>query len=344
MRSVPYATISAVAVVCGLVASARAAGRVELTLATEPGAPLVAQQTWVRELGQAGVRNARIRQGRVGDRLGIETTGSKDSPIYVVTGAINVQGEVLLPGVRFREGEAGRVARWLNDLAQQGPPEQREPTAAFGLSRSQFAAIRKDLTPAIGFSTQGRNRGEVVRKIHQQLTVPVEMNVSLLAAMDKETLDVELSSVSRGAALAYVLRASGLGLIPRTSARGPDLAVREPRPGEETWPVGWPPDEPGPKLAPALYELHTINIDNVSVDKILEAIVSQVNIPILVDCDALARRRIDTTKVFVTLPSRQTTYNQVQQKAVFQAKLRSELRVDEAGKPLIWITSQKAAP
>ena len=345
MRFSPCAIILAVVALCGMAAaSARAAGRAELTLATEPGAPLVAQQTWVRELGQAGVRNVRIRQQRSGDRVDIETTGTKDSPIYVITGTVNARGDVVLPGVRFREGEAARVARWLNDLAQKGPPDGREPTAAFGLPRSQFAAIRKDLTPAVDFSTQARSCGEVVRKIHQQLTVPVEMDASLLVAMDKETLDVELSGVSRGAALAYLLRASGLGLIPRTSARGPDFAVREPRSGEETWPVGWPPEVPGPKLVPAMYELHTINIDNVSVDKILEAINLQLKIPILVDHAALAQYRIDPTKVFVTLPSRQTTYNQVLQKAVFQAKLKSELRVDEAGKPLIWITSQKTTP
>jgi hypothetical protein len=344
MRSGPCAMVLAVIVVGSPVASARAAGRVELTLATEPGAPLVAQQTWVRELGQAGVRNVRIRQQRSGDRMGIATTGTKDSPIYVVTGMINAQGDVVLPGVRFRDGEADRVARWLNDLAQKGPPELREPTAAFGLPRSQFIAMRKDLTPAVDFSTQGKSCGEIVRKIHERLATPLDMDASLVAALDKETLDVELSGVSQGAALAYLLRASGLGLIPRTSARGLDLAVREPRPGEETWPVGWPPDVPGPKLLPAMYELHTINIDNVSVDEILKAIGTQLKIPVLMDHAALAQHRIDPTKVLVTLPSRQTTYSQVLQKAVFQAKLKSELRVDEAGKPLIWITSQKATP
>ena len=63
--------------------------------------------------------------------------------------------ELDLPGRRFRRSEVGRLAEWLEDVAAQGPPEQREAKSAFGLSASQFARVRKDLATPVGFSTAG---------------------------------------------------------------------------------------------------------------------------------------------------------------------------------------------
>jgi len=340
----PLPLVLFVAFLLSGVATARAAGRVELTLATEPDAPLGAQQTWVRALGQAGVRNVRIRQQRGGDQVGIETTGAAESPIHVVTGLINGRGEILLPGARFREGEAGRVAQWLDDLARRGPPDSREKTGAFGLPRSQLDAVRKALTPPVGFSTQKETRGDIIRKMREQLGLPLEIDAAILAALDKDVLGEELQGMSRGAALAHVLRGAGFGLIPRTSARGPVLVVGEPLRGETPWPIGWPPETTGAKAAPSLFEFHEINVDNVSVSKILEAIGARTTIPILIDPLALARHRIDPTQVLVTLPRGQTTYMQVLRKAAFQARLKCDVLVDEAGNPLLWITSLKPVP
>jgi hypothetical protein len=328
----------------GFAQSAWAAGRVELTVSVEQDAPLTAQQTWVRELGEAGVRSVRFRAGRTGDRVGIETRGTQDSPIYVVTGTLNARSEVVLPGARFRQGDADRLARWLKDVAEQGPPETREPTAAFGLRQSEFAQLRKDLARPVDFSTQGQSRGEVIAKIRDRLGLPVQVDSALLSSLDKDKVEEQLQGISCGTALAYVLRSPGLGLMPRTSAKGPELVIGEARRDEKVWPIGWPPEEPGPKVAPVLFELHTINIENVSVAKVLEEVRARVKIPILLDHNALARYGIDPAKTLVTLPRRQTSYTQVLQKALFEARLQSELRVDESGKPLVWVTSVKPFP
>lgn len=345
MRSKCY-TLSAVALLIGaMVRSAfGAAARVELTLAAEPGAPLVAQQTWVRQLGQAGVPSVRIRQGRAGDSPAIETIGGGQSPMYRVTGVLNTRGEVVLPGGRFRSGEADRVARWLADVAEKGPPDAREPVAVMGLPQSQLDALRAELAAPVDFSTQAASRGKVVRQIIERLSISVDVDAAVLAALDEDALDEELLGLARGTAMAYVLSSPGLGLLPRGSIRGPSLAIAKPHRGEASWPVGWPPEQRGPQLLPEMYSRREIHVENVSVQEVIEEIARRVNIPILTDRAALDHYDIDPAKVTASVPRGQTTYSLVLQKTLFQARLKSELRVDDAGRPLVWVTSLKAAP
>jgi hypothetical protein len=64
-------------------------------------------------------------------------------------------------------------------------------------------------------------------------------------------------------------------------------------------------------------------------------------VPVLVDHNALARHGVDPSKVTVSHPPSRTTYSQVLPKILFQARLKSEVRVDEAGKPFLWVSTIK---
>ncbi|MBN1589047.1 MAG: hypothetical protein JW888_06000 [Pirellulales bacterium] len=338
-----YRMVGLALAACGslLVASAQAAGRVELVLVTDRDAPLTAQQTWVRELGQAGIRNVRLHRQRSTDRVEIEVRGTKDSPLYVVHGTLDSRGDIVLPGGRYRRGQAHRVATWLDELARRGPPESREPVVAFGLPRSQMAAARDDLTPAVEFSTKDVARAEVVRRIVRRLQLPVRMDEKLLAEATDRVAE-ELKGLSRGTVLAYVLRPAGLVLVPRMSdAAGPEYLITTSRGQREIWPIGWTPEKRRQDLVPKMFEFLTINLDNVPVAQALDAIGKRLEIPVLVDHSALARHGIDPEEKRATVPRGRTTYSLVLNKALFQAKLKSELRVDEARQPFLWVTTIK---
>ena len=60
-----------------------------------------------------------------------------------------------LPGARFKRGEVKRLVQWLDDLAQNGPPDKRPKIVAFGLTAAQFEQVKKDLAVPVGFSTAG---------------------------------------------------------------------------------------------------------------------------------------------------------------------------------------------
>ncbi len=96
----------------------QAAGRVQLELIGEARGSSLAFQEWARVLSQAGIRNVRIRSGRATDRVGLEVRGTDENPLYVVTGIVKSRDELLLPAGRFTRRDVGRLARWLEDLAQ----------------------------------------------------------------------------------------------------------------------------------------------------------------------------------------------------------------------------------
>ena len=59
----------------------------------------------------------------------------------------------------------------------------------------------------------------------------------------------------------------------------------------------------------------------------------------LVDTNALAHHEIDLDKVLLTHPRSRTVYGIALRKLLFQAKLKYEVRLDDAGKPFLWITT-----
>lgn len=323
---------------------ARAEGRVELELVTEARAPIMAQQEWLRRLAQARVGNLRI--GGVGSpsKVGIVVGGTERSPVYKVTGLLTSSGDVLLPGGRFRPGDAARLAKWLDDLARSGPSQGRpgQQKTAFGLSARQFERLHEEMARPVAFSTKGMSRREVVEKIGKRLGVPLRFDPALLAAADDDVIAEELSSLSCGTALAYAVRPLGICLVPGSSgSRGLECALTKARPNLEAWPIGWEPEKRPGGVLPGLFEFLNTNVENVAVTKVLEAVGGRLEVPVLLDYNAMARHGIEPEKALVSLPRSRTSYSLLLKKTLYQAGLKSELRVDESGRPFLWITTIK---
>lgn len=319
-----------------------AAGRVELELVTEARVPLTGQQEWLRRLAQVGVGNLRIRTKRPTDKPRIQVQGREEAPIYVVTGVITSNSELLVPGGRFRPGEVDRLAKWLDDLARNGPADQREPKSAFGLDGQQYERVRDDLAQPVGFSTEAMDRNEVVRRIGVRLRLPLRFDPGLFGPMEEDELAEELMGLSCGTALAYTVRPLGLCLAPRqVGVRSVEHTIVQARPKVEAWPVGWESEKPTREVLPALHEFLNVNVQGVAVTQVLEAVGKRLKVPVLLDYNAMARHGVEPDKALVNLPQTRTTHSLLLRKVLFQAKLKSELRVDEAGKPFLWVTTIK---
>jgi hypothetical protein len=71
----------------------------------------------------------------------------------------------------------------------------------------------------------------------------------------------------------------------------------------------------------------------------MAAIEGRLNVPFLYDHNNMARDRIEPSQINVSLPAGRTFYNKILRQLLFQAKLKADLRADEAGKPFLWITT-----
>ncbi len=315
-------------------------GRVELTIVGEPEVAISFHE-WVAVVARAGVTHVRFRSVQPTDEVGIEVQGSAQRPIYLVTGMLSSRGELILPGGRFGQNEAGRIGQWAKDLADNGPPDRRETKAAFGLTAGQFQRVHDDLAQRVGFSTAGVARSEVVDRIGRRLHFPVQIDRRQSMALGQDPVVEQLSSLSCGTALACVLRPAGLCLAPVPSGQETSYLICAAQSGRELWPIGWPPSKTPSEVLPALYEFLNVNIQGVTASKAIQAIVQRLKVPLLMDHNAMARHGIDPEKVIVSFPARHTTHSLILQKVLFKAGLKEELRVDEAGNPLLWVTSIK---
>ena len=320
---------------------AQAAGRVQLDLVRDARASLMASQQWAAALGKAGIRGVRIRSATAGDEVGIAVRGSKESPLYVVTGIVKSSDELVLPPGKFKRRDAARLAQWVEDLAKFGLSGGQPAKSAFGLSRDQFERLHQELSKPVDFSTRGQPRGNVVERIAGRLSLPVRVDRKMAKMLAADEVGEELSGLSCGTVLAYVLRPAGLCFVPRQVGRGIECVVVKAQPGLEIWPVGWKPQKPRPKVLPALFEFRNVNVQGVSAARALEAIGKRLKVPVLIDHNALARHGIEPDKTIVSHPQSRTTYSLALRKILFQARLKYEVRVDEAGKPYLWVSTIK---
>ena len=321
----------------------QAAGLVELDVFTENGVAPLNQQEWLQRLAEVGVSNVRIHGPAGLEKVGVETRGTEARPVYAVTGMLSSNGELVLPGGKYRSSQAAAVARWLRQVAEQGPTVGgHAKKLPFGLSSETFEQVRGDMAQKVDFSTQGEARADVAAKLARQLTPPLSVNRSAVEAMEDDKVAEELKGLSLGTALAYALRPAGLCLVP-VAAPGDGVRwnIRSSKQTDEPWPIGWTPEKPLPRVLPSLYESFNANVQNVSVRRVLDALSKRMKVPILLDYNALARHGVDPEKTLVNAPQSRTSHSRLLSKILSQAKLKYEVRVDEAAQPFIWVTTTR---
>lgn len=319
---------------------AEAAGTVEVELLTEKGFPFESTRAWLDVFVGLGVRNIRINAAQIGDEAKVDTRGTDAAPVYHVTGILAVDGTLHVTGGRFKVSDKRRIGDWLKQLGEFGPAGEKKPKlAAFSLPEEQFGKLKRDLAQAVGFSTKGRRADEVVARIAAPLAHRVTVDGSAAKALaGGETVLDELSGVASGTALAAAVRPAGLILVPRQRGDEIELVVTSSAGAKDLWPIGWASETAPAKLLPAIIKPTNAEIEDTPLADALAVVAKRLETPVLFDHNNLARKGIDLAEAKVSLPAERLTYSNVLKKLLYQANLKYELRVDEADKPILWIS------
>ena len=165
----------------------------------------------------------------------------------------------------------------------------------------------------------------------------------LILSGSESTIDAELEGYSIGLGLAIALRQAGLVFEPtRPQGDTIQLLIREPEDKTPHWPVGWPISETRKKVAPSLFVKFPVQAVETPLIDLLDAIELRSKIAFLYDKAAISAEEIDmkTTKVTFSRPGKKTTFDIVIGKVLTQSKpkLKSDIKIDEVGKPFLWIT------
>jgi hypothetical protein len=308
--------------------------RVEFELLTEPGFPLGAERRWIETLSELEAVSVRVRMARGGERPAAEET---DGVIHVV-GLLTSQNELRVPGGSFRTDDVRKLKDWLEKVRGEGPASLTTPTGSFGLTDKQLVQLHEALEEPISFSTLNLNPADFVERVSHRIHFPIESAKDAEEQMTEPILD-ELQGLSLGTSLVAVLRPCGLVLVPRRVQGSTVLTIVPGESVKEFWPLGWASEKSLREDMPSLLKFVSVGITDTPLDEAVSAIQQRLEAPILWDYNALAREGIEPHEVKVSVPAGRTYYKRIISKILSQAKLRSEVRLDEAGKAFLWITA-----
>ncbi|HEX4413768.1 MAG TPA: hypothetical protein VH107_09080, partial [Lacipirellulaceae bacterium] len=165
----------------------------------------------------------------------------------------------------------------------------------------------------------------------------------------------ELKGLSAGTALAMILRPGSLVMRPE-KPRGQSVIYRiiaadadtisqntlgktsGPDSNQKNWPIGWEPDKSPGEVAPSLMETLNAEIAGYSLEEAIEAITPRLKVPLYVDHALFSVHHIDPTKIQVKLPRAKMSYKRLLDRVFTQAHVGCTIRVDESGKPFLWVT------
>lgn len=315
---------------------------VSMELLTEPGFAIDGQRQWIDALSKIGITSVRIRSARPDEEPSVANRGTEDQPRYAVVGMLSSDNRLHLPGLTVKMSDRQKLTDWLSRLSGGGKDAITGDPGAFGLTAKQFLELHEAIKPAFKQSTKGQPVRTVVKQIVADLPVQVGLDASVEKLLEEgEPVADELQGLSRATALAAAVRPLGLVvLVTGQGQRAGGLRIAQPQEKQEPWPVGLTPVGGPNKSAPTLFKFVSVEINEEPLSSALEAIAGRIKLPILFDHNALALQDIDMN-MKVSLPAKKTFYKKIIDDLLFQAKLRSELRVDDRDEPFLWITTIK---
>lgn len=319
--------------------------RVQLDIIITQGVGYDVPHTLSRELARAGIENVTMRQQKPNDAVSITNTGTEAAPLWRVIAALEDSGSILLPdGTRVSSYQPTELAQWIQDLPekmdQKKQSDQAPELSDFGLTSAATNELLNILKIPLNNSSLEKAPLETLRDCIRQLTCPVDISTKQLKRIQNlDPISEELQGLSCGTVLAYLLRPAGLCLSPRQTSSGVELSVVTAEKNVKPWPIGFQTRERESEVLPDMIQMVETGVDRSPAKVVLKALGERVHVPLLYDYNAMARHGIELDQVIVNIPVRKMSYLLIFKKVLTQARLKSELRMDEAGNPFFWITT-----
>lgn len=318
---------------------------IEVIVLSQRGAGLQAQQ-WSRVFQKLGV-SLRVRKGRLNDTIGVTQQIVGTFRRVTLTGQLTARGTLDFAERSFSRRDSGNLKKWIDELKKFGAQGSPEGKALWGLKKKQFERVFNTLKKPLKNDVKGKKLKEAIaamnfpREFKPKFSPQTNRMLNSLAP-DRLVIGREFRDLSNGTSLAILLKKRGLGFYPLRHAEGSVEIVIEPLvKSKKFWPIGWELSRfkmSRQKTAPKLFELIPVSLEDVPFQGTLDAVEKKIEIPIFVDRYAISLAEIDLENASVSYQKSRTTWNLLIKAISSKHKLTSRLKVDEAGKPFVWIT------
>jgi hypothetical protein len=316
---------------------------IDLEVITEPGLSIEAPQKWIAMLKDVGLSNLRVRSGERGDVAEIRKRGTDDRPYYSVTGIATSANILRLPGGNIRLGDKAAMRNWMAKLQDGGEEGVVAKKVMYGLTAKQMVTVHEGLKGVVTFNTKGERTGAVLKKIVDGISLKVVLDPSAAAAAkNSEPVADEFHGLSYGTTMAAVLRPLGFVFVPEKPL-GEELQLRvtSAQAVEKPWPVGWDSPTSAGKLAPDYFKTTNAEITDYALGDALAAIQKRIGLPMVFDYNGLARQEVELDAFKVSSKKGKKSYASLVDELLYKARLKAEVRIDEAETPFLWITTSR---
>lgn len=315
---------------------------IELQVQADPRAPVGTQQRWMESLQDVGADRVVVKSG-TSSTASISETKLASTTLVSIVGIID-GNRLHMPGGVFAITDKGGMKALIQQIRDDGAQVALADKKAFGLTSEQLVELHQTLSKPLDFETKGVAASRVVAQISNLIGTDFQMDATTTAALATEdTVAEELKGLSAGTALAAAIRPFGLVLEPtREQGKPLQLKIVDAQASDEHWPIGWPLDGPPVAVEPKLFDRLALEIRGFPLGDALNAIEQRAGVRFLYDRNAMAREGVDLSKSKATVVANKISYMVAIGKLLSQSKpkLIEELRVDENGKPFLWITTQ----
>jgi hypothetical protein len=273
-----------------------------------------------------------------------ETTSGVSLRDVLVVGRLEKDGSVTFSDRRFTTADGAKIRDWINGLKAYGAQGSPHGKAMWGLSKSQFEPLFGALSVVLKTDPQSGPLNKALDLFTVRSKYPFRFSADATEHLESDRVPkaVERSygGLSEGAALAAMLNEFGLGFHPqRTPSNKLELAFIKLASKQEVWPVGWPLEEDPPKVAPELFKSGEVELNDEPLMDVLLAVGDLIKIPVLFDEYRMKADGIDIKTFKVSHKRKKTLWSAALKHVCFQARVKWELRSDEAGHPLLWVMS-----
>ncbi|MEO0531391.1 MAG: hypothetical protein AAF266_12575 [Planctomycetota bacterium] len=336
------------AAVASLAIATASVARTPVEIASQMGPHGTAPREWLQRLAEAGAGPARIvSTGGSSPRLEDLGTSPTGRPMVKVYAVLDRRGELLLPsgeGVeRFRRSDRAKLKLYFERLESSGAAGVTESRGRYDLTEAQFTDLFARLQEPMPQFGAAMTLRQVIDQASRAARIDIKIASAVVPVLKQGADGAEsVARLSVGTALAALLKQEGLALIgePATPAR---LRVVELSEAKDPWPVGYEPEGSPTQTTPALMEFLTVEVEGYTLAEAMEAIGPNITwkdkpLPILWDRFAMRAAAIDPATIDVRFPRKRTFYKKLIDQLASQARLKADLRVDEAGTPFLWMT------
>lgn len=317
--------------------------KVSVELITEGGVGLDAQE-WAEIFQDLNVSFS-VRRSLLNDKPEtIETTSGVSLRDVQVIGRLEADGSITFADRRFTSANVAKIREWIDGLKTYGAQGSPKGQPMWGLSKTQFDPLFQALTPVLKIDPQGAALNKALDLFSVRRTYPLRFTADATQHLERdavpETSDRSYAGMSEGSALAALLNEFGLGFHPqRTPQSKLELAIVILGPQANIWPVGWPLSDDPPKVAPNLFKIGEVELDDEPILDVLQAVGDLIRMPVIIDEYGLKVSGIDLRKKKVSHKKKRTVWSAALKHVCFQVRCKWELRVDEGGHPLLWVMS-----